>query len=234
MPASKGIVKMVPHLPASGPSSNRAMSVLQDLVLCRSLRSLPVVGLQEADAVDERRTVSLDVSAASPSYRDASAEFVQEARAVISFPRALTTAKSQCSPLIRQLIEAFTCTTTSLRQAQGASFLETTGKEGGWRSGNERFDVSGSQEIRGLYILLLILGASNTLSNEAQADGPPSAPEAFQGGDSEEDLQVHDLRPAGDVKTNSHTARWRIYTDTGRDHFARVRAVFGCCDGIGD
>jgi len=31
---------------------------------------------------------------------------------------------------------------------------------------------------------------------------------------------------SGEIATNSHTARWRIYTDMGRDLFSQVRASY--------
>jgi hypothetical protein len=99
-------------------------------------------------------------------------------------------------------------------------------------SGNERLTGQGIQEMRGLYILLVILGGSELVCNEAQADGPSSRPEStdlrpestdLSEADVEGNLEVQDLRPAGNVVTNSHTARWRVYTDKGRDLFTQVR-----------
>jgi hypothetical protein len=98
-------------------------------------------------------------------------------------------------------------------------------------SGKERLTGQDMQEMRGLYILLVILGGSELVCNEAQADGPSSRPEStdlrpestdLNEADVEGDLEVQDLWPAGNVVTNSHTARWRVYTDKGRDLFTQV------------
>ncbi|GAQ89974.1 hypothetical protein KFL_005840070 [Klebsormidium nitens] len=117
------------------------------------------------------------------------------------------------------------CITTLVGQWENHLCFHTTSEERDWQSGNKRFINEGPHELRGLYILLLILGSSGLTLTQVQADATQSKAEGLsvQEGDSQEGLQVQDLRPAGDVKTNSHTARWRIYTDTGRDLFSQGR-----------
>lgn len=64
-------------------------------------------------------------------------------------------------------------------------------------------------------------GMHTSLAEELSAR--PSHAESVQ---QEVQLVEDSLRSpeSGEITTNSHTARWRIYTDMGRDLFSQVRA----------
>lgn len=172
------------------------------------------------DVSEERRVLSLDSNAATCSQGPGSAE-VRLRRSDISllYHPSVIKLHSSTHPF------GNTFSNASILSKE-AGFPRHGYREGKYQgSGNERLTGQNMQEMRGLYILLVILGGSELVCNEAQADGPSSRPEStdLSEADVEGDLEVQDLRPAGNVVTNSHTARWRVYTDKGRDLFTQVR-----------
>lgn len=226
MTGTKCVVDAMGPACRGGAGIKGAISFLEDFVM-RSFSAPRAVRLpQVLDANDDRRLISLDANAVSSSYRK---EVPPNAGMMgLSTLNCPSVSRSFWDSMQLDQHTRFLVYATTREGHPGNELcFHTTSEEGDWRSGKERYISGGQHELRGLYILLLIIGSSGLTLNAAQADSAPSTPQGLssQEGDSQEDLQVQDLRPAGDVKTNSHTARWRIYTDTGRDHFSKVRST---------